>query len=530
MPSSIRSWLGAGLCALGTAASAQQVTLVLPEGQDDLRGTLEEASLTLSLGEEAPAAAQDYVAAARADYRRLLTGLYAEGYYGGTISILVDGREAAGIAPLDAPPQIGAVTITVDPGPRFTFGQTAIGPLAPGTELPESFATGQTARTDTVRSAVSAAVSAWEEEGHGKARPGEQSVTAVHPQQQLDVAVQIIPGPRLTFGTLRIEGNENVRTERIRQIAGLTPGDPFAPSRIERSAARLRRTGTFQSVAFVEDEQIGPGDTLSYTLQVVEQIPRRIGAGAELSSVDGLTVSAYWLHRNLLGGAERFRIDGEISDIGTSDGFGADGTDYSLQASFNRPSTFRPDADLGITATLSREDEPTYLIDSAGFEFGLTQYVRDDLTYQAGIGVLTAREETAFRSRGYTLLTLPLKGTLEQRNDPLDATSGYFIDLEVTPFLAVSGGENGVRGYGDARIYRSFGTDERVTLAARGQFGTVFGAGILEAPADFLFYAGGGGTVRGQPFQSLAIDTTADFGNGPTDIRTGGASFVGGQF
>ena len=79
MPSSIRLWLGAGLCAICATATAQQVTLVLPDGQDELRGTLTEASLTLSLGEEAPAAAQDYVAAARADYGRLLTGLYAEG-------------------------------------------------------------------------------------------------------------------------------------------------------------------------------------------------------------------------------------------------------------------------------------------------------------------------------------------------------------------------------------------------------------------------------------------------------------------
>ncbi|MDP5359981.1 MAG: outer membrane protein assembly factor, partial [Paracoccaceae bacterium] len=70
-----------------TAAVAQEVRLV----SDAARGALNEASLLRALDDTA--APQDYIAAARADYRRLLTALYAEGYYGGTISITVDGVE-----------------------------------------------------------------------------------------------------------------------------------------------------------------------------------------------------------------------------------------------------------------------------------------------------------------------------------------------------------------------------------------------------------------------------------------------------
>lgn len=529
---SIRMWLCAiGCTTAAVGAGAQEVTLVLPAEREGLRGRLTDASLTLSLGQDSPANGQDYVAAARADYRRILAGLYAEGFYGGEISITVDGREASGLAALDAPDAVGSVVINVTPGPRFTFGTAQVGPLTPTTTLPEAFATGEVARTPAIREAVSAAVRGWQEDGHAKASSAGQQITAIHPEDRLDVTVQIAPGPRLSFGTLTIEGNEDVRTARVNEIAGLPTGEVYSPAELERSANRLRRTGTFQSVAYIESDTIGPDNSLPFTLQVTEQIPRRIGAGAELSSTEGLTVSAYWLHRNLLGGAERFRVDAEISEINTSDdGFGADGTDYSVQLSFGRPSTFRSNADLTITAEIKRDDAPTYLLDSAGIEAGLIKYVRDDLTYQMGLGVLTAREQTSFRDRGYTLLTGPLQGTLEQRNDPLDATTGYFLDLELTPFLAVSGGESGARFYADGRVYRSFGETERLTLAARGQFGSVIGADVLSAPADYLFYAGGGGTVRGQPFQSLAIDSTADFGAGLTDIRTGGASFLGGQF
>lgn len=527
-----RLWLWAVCLTLfGGGAGAQQVSLELPPEREGLRDTLTEASLTLGLDDEGAVSPQDYIAAARADYRRLLTGLYAQGFYSGTISITVDGREAAGLAPLDAPEMVGAVVITVEPGPRFTFGSTAIGPLAPATVLPEGFAPGQVARTQVIRQAVSAAVGAWQDEGHAKASPDGQDITAIHSEERLDVAVLIAPGPRLTFGALTIEGNTNVRTARIAEIAGLPVGEVYSPAELERAATRLRRTGTFQSVAFVESETIGPNSSLPFTLQVAEQIPRRVGVGAELSSVEGLTVSAFWLHRNLLGGAERFRVDAEVSEINaTDDGFAGSGTDYSLRFSYGRPSTFRSNADLTLTFEIARDDAPDYLLDSAGIEASLIKYVRDDLTYQLGIGVLTAREETSFRERGYTLLTFPLQGTLEQRDEPLDATTGYYLNLELTPFLALSGGDSGARFYADGRVYRSFGATDRVTLAARGQFGSVIGADLLQAPADFLFYAGGGGTVRGQAFQSLGINVTRDFGAGPTGVRTGGASFLGGQF
>ena len=85
-------------------AQGQSVRLV----SDEARGVLDAASLLRSLDDTA--VPQDYIAAARADYQRLLTALYSKGYYGGTISITIDGVEAANIAPLAAPARDPAVT------------------------------------------------------------------------------------------------------------------------------------------------------------------------------------------------------------------------------------------------------------------------------------------------------------------------------------------------------------------------------------------------------------------------------------
>ncbi|MEZ5911268.1 MAG: hypothetical protein R3D84_02755 [Paracoccaceae bacterium] len=47
-------------------------------------------------------------------------------------------------------------------------------------------------------------------------------------------------------------------------------------------------------------------------------------------------LSGFWMHRNLLGGSERLRIEGEVSNIG---GSLLAGLNFGLAAHFSRPAT-----------------------------------------------------------------------------------------------------------------------------------------------------------------------------------------------
>jgi translocation and assembly module TamA len=244
---------------------------------------------------------------------------------------------------------------------------------------------------------------------------------------------------------------------------------------------------------------------------------RRLGFGLELSSIEGLKTSAYWLHRNALGGAERFRIEGEVAGIGGETG----GIDYRLAASLGIPAVLRTDTELLLTASLSREDEPDYLIDKFSVTGTLTRVVNDRLSTSAGVGLLRAREETGAGVRAYTLLTAPLNGTYDRRDNATNSKNGYYLDLDVTPFVSLEGSANGARVFADARGFASFGAQDQFSLAARGQIGAVFGPTRAQAPADFLFFSGGGGTVRGQGYKSLGVTDGTD--------TTGGLSFLGTQ-
>ncbi|GGL59664.1 autotransporter assembly complex protein TamA [Wenxinia marina] len=513
-----------GLLALaGGGAAAQEVTVTLPPGaDDDLVSAVENAALTMGLDADDPdVVAQDFIAAARADYRRILTAMYAEGRYGPVVSILVDGREASAIQPLESPDRIGRIDIRVDPGPEFVFGRAEVAPVAEGSDIPEEFRTGEVARAGVIVDAADAAVLGWREAGRPLAEVADDDITALHPQRRVDAAIAIAPGPQLSFGAVTVTGNDAVRTERVRAIAGLPVGEIYSPDAIAAAERRLRRQPAFSAVSLNEATAPGPNQTLPVEIQVVEALPRRIGFGAEIATEDGLTLTAYWLHRNLLGGAEQFRIEGEVTGIGGATG----GIDYHLGTEFIRPATFLPDIDLTFRADLDRMDEEDYLADSLTSELTLKWYASDDLELEGGIGTYIVREERDGVELDYNLVTLPLRATFDRRDDDLDARFGYYLDGEVTPFYGTDDTGAGARLYADARAYYSFLAEDRVTLAARVQAGSVVGAGLFDVPSEYLFYSGGGGTVRGQPYQSLGLTTSVD----GVEIGTGGASFVGAQ-
>ena len=519
IPSALRA---AGAVALGLWVGlapgwSQNVPVALRvAGDDDLREEVEQASLLLRAEDEGLVEAQDLIAAARADYNRIVGRLYSEGFYGPVVSILIDGREAAEIPPFDAPERIGAIEIRVEPGPQYRFGRTEVAPVAPGTELPEAFARGEEARTGVIREAAADAVSGWRDVGRAKAEVSDQSIVADYARRALDVSIAIRPGPAVRFGRLDIDGNERVRTERIREIAGFPTNDVFDPDTLELVQTRLRRTGAFRAVALAEGEVVNPDGTLDIELTVVEELPRRFGFGAEIGTTEGLSLEAFWLHRNLRGGAERLRFEGEVDGIGAS---GEEDPDYRLTARFERPATFDPDTDLTVLAEVERLDEPAFRSDIARLEVGAIRYATEDLTLRAGVQLRFSDVEDDLGSRQFRHVALPVQATQDKRDDRLSPTGGYFADLQATPFVGVGGSETGARLFGDGRLYYGIGAEDRVVLAGRLQAGSIVGSEIEDTPPDYLFFSGGGGTVRGHPYQSLAVMRGED--------EFGGRSFLG---
>lgn len=513
-------WLAAMAClaclASAPSRAADDIRFLTPGASEDLASALRAASPLLQAQREDRTDAQDYFAAARAEYAALLATLYSRARYSPVITVAVDGREAASIAPLDAPDTIRQIVVTVEPGPEFSFSKAEIAPLAAGTVLPPDFALGKPAGTGVIRDAAKAAVDGWRTVGHAKASVGGQTLVVDHESDVLSAAIRMQPGPRLRFGRFSVEGQEAMREDRIRAIAGFPEGEVFDPAALRRSADRLRRTGVFRSVSLAEAEVPGPDGTLDVMTTLVEDLPRRYGVGGEVSTLDGLDVTAFWMHRNLFGGAERLRFDLAVENIGST----TSGVDYILGATLDRPATFSPDTLLGIGATAQRLDEEDQVIDLATLGVTATQFVSDRLTLQGGLQVRGQQVTDLTGDYTFYNLALPLGATYDGRNDKFSATKGYFMAAELTPFLGWDGTGSGGRLTLDGRAYKGFGETRPVVFAGRVQVGSIFGATLEETPRDYLFYSGGAGTVRGHPYQSLGV-----FVISPEQL-TGGTKFL----
>jgi translocation and assembly module TamA len=512
-----------GVVALGfvwPVLALDSLSFSTPGADKKLRAALISASLVAQAESDSAADPQDLFAAARTDYGRLLGALYAEGYYSGVVRILLDGREAADFAAIDAPQAISKINIVVEPGVRFTFLRARMKPYAPGTKLPSAYGDTKVARSTAIADAARAGVEGWRNLGHAKAAVAGQTIIADHRAAKIDAEILLSAGPRVSFGKLNLKGQQGMSTRRIVQISGYHEGERFSPETLRKMAARLRRTGVYRSVAIHEAERLSPDDRLDIDLTLIEEAPRRFGFGAEISSADGANLSAFWLHRNLFGGGERFRLDGLIKGIGSSSAI----TEYQLGARIDRPGTPFADSSAFLAAKIDQSEILDLEVKSASLGFGLTRVINDRLTAEAGLTYVRSSIQDSTLRVDFDVLALPLSITWDRRNSKLSPTKGIYADLSATPFLGFGSTDSGAQLKADLRAYKSMSADDRLTLAGRLQLGTVLGSALANTPPDYLFYSGGGGTVRGHPFQSLGV--TAQLANGIT-YQSGGQSFVG---
>lgn len=488
------------------------------QGADDkIEETLKSASTLWADREEPASGAAGLIAKARSDYRRLLASLYGEGRYGGTISIRIDGREAADLPPDARIAEPAIVVITIDPGPSFLFRNAEIINQAPLTndkrdfvEDPreEGFRTGELARSATILRAERLSVEAWRQQGHAKATIAERRVVAAHEADVVDATISVDPGRKAFYGPVTVEGAERIDPQWLAWMTGLREGEEYDPDDITRAGTRIARLDIFSAARFLEADEIGPNGLLPITYIVQERKARRFGIGGTWSSIDGLGVEAYWLHRNLFGRAERLRIEGKVAGIGET--FKPDEFTYRVGATFTKPGVWTPDTDFSSSIFGDREVLEAYTRTAVTGTAGFTHIFNEELSGKLFATAAQSRyEDDEFGRRDFT--TFGLQGTLtyDTRDNPADATEGVFLEGNLTPFYEFQYGNAAVKAVAEARAYYGFGNDNRFVLAGRVKIGSLAGPSVEQLPPDLLFFAGGGGSVRGYAYRNIGVPTAS---------------------
>ena len=474
-------------------------------------------------GRDAPASgAAGLLATARTDYRRIQTALYDSAHYGGTISILVDGKEAADLPPDSALADPISVRIAVSTGPQFRFGSARIVNPAPAANAGDDVATpgsigflsGEPARAGAVRQAALLSVKAWQQLGHPKASISARDIVADHKTNTLDAELTVSPGPHAVLGAISVEGASEVDADFIIGHTGLVTGAEYDPDDIARARENLADLNVFSSIKIAEAETVTADGTLPLVIMVQERKPRRVGAGATYSTVDGLGVETYFLHRNLFGSGERLKLTARLAGIGYP--VSTAQFDYYFGGTFTKPGIITPDTDLKAELVAQRTVLTRYTETSVNARLGLSHEFSDEIAVDAGIETEHANfNDSLYGSRTFTSAGLYSSVIYDTRNDTTDPSSGIYASLGADPFYEFQYGNAGLKLEAEARGYIGLGESDRFTLAGRLKAGFLLGPSIAETPPDKLFFAGGGGSVRGYSYRSIGVD-------GPGGTVTGG--------
>lgn len=475
-----------------------------PDGE--LRAELESASQLVQGTDRPVAGSIGLIQRANGDFEQLIAALYENARYAGEVRILLDGRRLADLPP-DADLRSGGavpVRILVEPGKQFRFGDVNIRDVDGRTyaAAEQGLISGQLAKSTVILDAEQALVLDLEKDGHPFAQVSGRDVVADHDRGVLDVSLTLEAGPTAPFGQTAVDGAASVNSAFIARMAGVRQGEQYDPEELAAAEKRLRSLEVFSSVTVRGNDSLAADGSVPVQVTVAERKHRYLGAGATYSSTDGGGLEAYWGHRNLFGRAEKLRIEGSVSSLGTT----AEAKDLTWRGAmlFEKPGVLGPASKFTSKLEVEQENPDAYRRFSVEGAAGVSYELTPEQTVSAGVNVEYARLTDSFNVDLETItVALPLEYVRDTRDSKLNPTSGTRLALLVEPTYELNAGATFVKLRAEASAYRALDADKRFVVAGRVAAGSIYGADLALIPANRRFYAGGGGSVRGYGYQDI---------------------------
>ncbi len=498
------------LLALGGATEVDAETIAyevefrgIPD--NTLRRMLEEASDTLGLRDRPPATLALLRRRAQGDLSAMENALHSQGFYAGAVEVTIQEEET----PV-------RVVFDIERGPRYRFGEITL-KLAPDAEPPPfplpspaefEIRQGDRALSRTILNAERAILRYLTLKGYPFPLMETRRVVVDHAEESVNVTYVLRPGPYAEFGPVTFEGAESVKEDFLAVKLPWEEGDPYDNRLLRRAQENLGDTGLFALTRVTAASEVDEAGRLPIHVELSERRPRTIRAGVSYKTDERFGARLAWEHRNLFQRAERLTLGAGVSGIST----------YG-EASFEKPVFSHPDQTLRLQFRAAEDRPDAYDSLSLMTSAMLERRLSPRLVVGGGIRLRAAEVEQFEQIQRAGLIALPLFLDWDGRDDPLNPTEGAHLNVRIAPYHDVGGHDLGyLRAFVSGAGYFEAIEDPSLVLAARGGLGLMYGTEREDIPADERFYAGGGGSIRGYPYQTV----------GPLvdDIPTGGLSLV----
>jgi outer membrane protein insertion porin family len=229
-----------------------------------------------------------------------------------------DFKVVSAVAQLSPNRQDFYITFTVDEGPRFTFGDVTINskikelgdkelrPLVP-------IKSGDIYDADTVQKIIDTLTNAAGTKGYAFAEVHPR-ITRDRAKKIINMAFDIVQGPRVYIEKIDITGNTRTLDKVIRREFRLVEGDAFNRVLVDRSRTRIRSLGFFKDVEIKNTAGTQP-DRTDVTVAVTEQSTGSLQLGLGYSSQSNLVGEFSYTEQNLFGKGQYLKAAITLSQI-----------------------------------------------------------------------------------------------------------------------------------------------------------------------------------------------------------------------
>jgi outer membrane protein insertion porin family len=392
----------------------------------------------------------------RADEEALRQFYFNSGY--------ADFRILSSESTLDESTNEYTVTITVEEGERYNFGDINVESTVEGVDAEElrGLLRSRAGRTYSARD-IQESMSEISERVAAKGYP----FARVTPRGNRDfsngtIAVDYLvdQGERAYVERIEIRGNTRTRDYVIRREFDISEGDAFNQEIISRAKRRLEALGFFSAVNITTAPGSQP-DRVVLVVDVQDQSTGTfgIGAGYETGDDGGFKVEASIEEKNFLGRGQYIRV---------SAGAGRESRDYSI--SFTEPYFLGYRLAAGFDLFRSEDDSESYYdVNTTGFSLRVTAPITEDLSttfrynytrfdYNGDLDELSSPYQRAVTNGPWTRSSVSHTVTWDTLDDRTLPREGFFVNA--THEIAGLGGDSEFyKIYGKARYYHTLMRD-----------------------------------------------------------------------
>jgi len=397
------------------------------------------------------------------------------------------------------------VVFSIDPGPQFILKKIVFA-LPKGEEgrdvtFPEPKAIGVAldgpARAKEILDAQEMLAEDFKTRGYPFVKVADRKVAADFATNGVTVTWTVDPGPKASFGPVSFEGLTSVEPSVPRAVIPWREGETYDVRLVNEYRTKLTKLDLFSSIKVNIGEDVADDGKAPVTVTFIERKHRTIKGGVDYKSDEGPGANISWEHRNLFGEGERLYLAASASPI-----------QQYAEVKFDKPFFLSPSQTLTSRIKYANEDQEAYKGWNAKAEANLRRDFGKDLSVAAGAGyrhsVIKEDKSRPWESeKEYHFAYIPMEVTFDDRDSLLDPTKGMLASLAVAPYMGINGGPNFVRPEINLTHYLNILESPDVIFATRVAWGSDMGASLADLPSDLRFYAGGGGSIRGYPYQTV---------------------------